>query len=99
MAERAEDDAFWARIGAGIRRFHDHGVIHADLNARNILVDAADTVFLIDFDRARRIPGASAQFAANLERLRRSFDKLWPESARGRLDDCWIRLEQGYVAA
>jgi 3-deoxy-D-manno-octulosonic acid kinase len=99
MAERSADDAFWARIGAGIRRFHDHGVVHADLNARNILIDERDTVFLIDFDRARRAPGANARFAANLGRLRRSFDKLWPESGRGRLDDCWTSLEQGYVAA
>ena len=99
MAERAADDAFWARIGAEVRRFHDHGVVHADLNARNILIDEADTVFLIDFDRARRATGASTRFAANLKRLRRSFDKLWPESVRGRLDGCWEKLQQGYVAA
>jgi 3-deoxy-D-manno-octulosonic acid kinase len=99
MAERAEDDGFWARVGAGIRRFHDHGVVHADLNARNILVDETDTVFLIDFDRARLAPGGSARFAANLKRLRRSFDKLWPESEHARLEACWKCLEQGYVAA
>ena len=98
MAERVGDAAFWARIGTCIRRFHDQGVVHADLNARNILVDAAGAVYLIDFDRARRTPGASARFAANLRRLRRSFEKLWPDSVRDRLDDCWIELEQGYVA-
>ena len=43
----------WQKTGACIRRFHDFGVIHADLNARNILVDGRQRVFLIDFDRAR----------------------------------------------
>lgn len=99
MAARSADAAFWARVGACIRRFHDQGVVHADLNARNILVDETNAVYLIDFDRAKRTPGATARFAANLERLKRSFEKLWPEADRGRLADCWSSLEQGYVAA
>lgn len=89
----------WARIGACIRHFHDHGVAHADLNARNILVNEAGKVFLIDFDRARIAPGARRVFAANLQRLRRSLEKLWPNSAWERLDICWENLVAGYEAA
>jgi 3-deoxy-D-manno-octulosonic acid kinase len=28
----------WRATGACIRRFHEEGVVHADLNARNILI-------------------------------------------------------------
>ena len=64
------------RIGTTLARFHAAGVWHADLNAHNVLVDANDTVWVIDFDRGRvRAPGAAWQ-QANLARLRRSLDKL-----------------------
>ena len=97
LPERAHDDALWRRIGACVRRFHDAGLVHADLNARNILVDAADTVFLIDFDRARIRHGARRRFRRNLERLHRSLVKLWPPgvSANQRATS-WVALECGY---
>ncbi|QFI53283.1 3-deoxy-D-manno-octulosonic acid kinase [Aeromonas simiae] len=67
-------DATWQRIGQVIRRFHDAGVYHADLNSHNILIDRDDKVWLIDFDKgAIRSPGPWQQ--ANLERLLRSFNK------------------------
>lgn len=96
MVVRSDDAGFWAAIGACIRRFHDHGVVHADLNARNILIDAEDRVFLIDFDRARIAPGQAGAYARNLQRLRRSFDKLWPDPSRDRLDVCWQWLVDAY---
>lgn len=63
----------WKEIGRCIRRFHDHGVCHADLNAHNILL-RGEEVFLVDFDRAslKRKPGLWRD--ANLARLRRSLD-------------------------
>ena len=66
----------WRRIGAVIRRFHDHNCNHADLNAHNILLGEEETVYLVDFDRAR--VGKSARGAAqrNLSRLQRSLSKL-----------------------
>ena len=42
----------WIAIGRCIRRFHDAGVHHADLNAHNILL-ADEQVHLIDFDRCQ----------------------------------------------
>lgn len=66
----------WHDIGACIRRFHDAGVYHADLNAHNILLDSGNTVYLIDFDRGeRRTPGVLWQ-EANLGRLLRSLRKF-----------------------
>ncbi len=36
VLDRIDADA-WREIGACIRRFHDHGLVHADLTVRNIL--------------------------------------------------------------
>lgn len=66
----------WQAIGACVRRFHEAGVYHADLNAHNILLDKAGDVFVIDFDKGEiRTPASNWQLA-NLARLRRSLDKL-----------------------
>lgn len=99
LREFAEQPEVWTRIGACIRTFHRHDVVHADLNGRNILVDDGGRVFLIDFDRARIAPGAKRAFAGNLHRLRRSLEKLWPAPEWDRLDICWGNLEAGYEAA
>ena len=96
MVERSGRPEFWGSVGACIRHFHERGVVHADLNARNILVDLQNRVYLIDFDRARIAPGQAAAFRKNLDRLRRSFEKLWPVGVRERLDDCWHGLVDGY---
>jgi 3-deoxy-D-manno-octulosonic acid kinase len=90
------DDGFWGRVGKCIRRFHDAGVWHADLNARNILLGAELQVFLIDFDRARFTPGKAVHGQGNLNRLKRSLVKLWATTAQSELEPAWIQLEAGY---
>lgn len=88
----------WRAIGSCIRRFHDAGVCHADLNAHNILLDGAGRVFLIDFDRGRiRRPGRWRQ--ANLQRLARSLDKLAATPPFHYTRDHWQALLSGYGAA
>lgn len=84
------------RIGSCIRRFHEAGVWHADLNARNILLDAELRVFLIDFDRARYTPGKAVRGGGNLNRLKRSLLKLWPAEELSALDTVWAQLKAGY---
>ena len=65
----------WIAIGRCLRRFHDDGVCHADLNAHNVLLDEAQAVWLVDFDRgALRRPGLWCD--GNLVRLRRSLEKI-----------------------
>lgn len=86
----------WERVGKCIRQFHDAGVWHADLNARNILLDAGFRVFLIDLDRARFTPGKSVNGEGNLTRLKRSLAKLWPAETRSALQQAWTQLEAGY---
>ncbi len=86
----------WGRVGSCIRRFHEAGVWHADLNARNILLDAELRVFLIDFDRARFTPGKVVQGDGNLNRLKRSMLKLWPAEELSALNAVWAQLKDGY---
>jgi 3-deoxy-D-manno-octulosonic acid kinase len=83
----------WSAVGRCLRRFHDAGVCHADLNAHNILLDEAGKPFLIDFDRGTR-RGAGAWRGANLSRLRRSLDKL--SGADGFNLAAWTALLEGY---
>ncbi len=90
------DAPLWRAIGSTIRLFHDKGVVHADLNARNILVGPDRQVYLIDFDRARIREGDSRAFRANLKRLRRSLNKFWPEDSADRLEECWSLLTRAY---
>lgn len=86
----------WIAIGRCIRRFHELGVCHADLNAHNILLGTEDTVHLIDFDRGSlRKPGLWCD--GNLVRLRRSLDKIADGLPAGRFsDEDWHSLLAGY---
>ena len=86
----------WANVGRCIRRFHEAGLWHADLNARNILLDAQHQVFLIDFDRARFSPGKPVSGEGNLKRLKRSLTKFWPSGDLSALHSAWIKLEAAY---
>ena len=86
----------WAKIGNCIRRFHQAGVWHADLNARNVLLDSAGQVYLIDFDRARFTAGKKVHGQGNLSRLKRSLRKLWPGTHAEALQPAWEHLMAGY---
>lgn len=88
----------WISVGRCIRRFHDLGVCHADLNAHNILL-SEDEVYLIDFDRCRlRAPGLWSD--GNLVRLRRSLEKItWGLPAERFGESDWFALLDGYRQA
>lgn len=85
----------WIAIGRCIRRFHDAGVHHADLNAHNILLTPGQ-VYLIDFDRCTlRKRGWWAD--TNLVRLYRSLEKVTLLSAPDSFtDQDWHSLLAGY---
>ncbi|GAA5192845.1 3-deoxy-D-manno-octulosonic acid kinase [Ferrimonas gelatinilytica] len=89
----------WRRVGQMLARFHDAGIYHADLNARNIL-HSDGNYYLIDFDRGeRRRPGKS-WMTANLERLKRSLHKELGREAglHWQPERDWPALIQGYTA-
>jgi len=77
--DRRED---WEEAGRCIRRFHEAGVQHADLNAHNVMLGAAGGVWLLDFDRGRlREPGPWQERV--LARLARSLQKIGTAAGRG----------------
>ncbi len=91
--------ADWIAIGRCIRRFHDFGLCHADLNAHNLLFDAAGAVHMIDFDRGRLRP-RGLWCDANLVRLRRSLLKVSDRLPPGHFSETdWQSLLAGYAAA
>lgn len=99
LKDKALPATTWAEIGRVIRKFHDAGVWHADLNAHNLLIDSAGAVTLIDFDRARFRAPAARWRDANLARLARSLNKLKrlnPDSCFH--EDDFVALRQGYVS-
>jgi 3-deoxy-D-manno-octulosonic acid kinase len=92
------DQQTWAATGACIRQFHDAAIYHADLNARNILLNPEiRDIYLIDFDKgAFRYLGETWK-AANLARLQRSllkFKSLY-QTFNFKPDD-WNALLDGY---
>lgn len=100
LAQRLADDrldvALAQQVGRTIARFHAAGIWHADLNAHNILVAVADSVWLIDFDRGRLRKPRLAWQEANLARLRRSFDKLGARRADRFDERFWHPLLAAY---
>jgi len=93
----AERRVVFARVGQALRRLHERGGQHPDLNLNNILVcggaNAPDVVF-IDFDRAQASArGRSA--AADFARLRRSAQKLDPHGSHVATAD-FEQLEAAY---
>lgn len=87
----------WREAGRCIRRFHDAGVYHADLNCMNILV--ADQIYLIDFDRGQ-LRGQGAGEAGwkqqNLDRLLRSVNKCLAAVEVTQQEALWQSLLSGY---
>lgn len=75
LAEGPLDRKVWRTVGGCLRRFHDANVFHADLNAHNVLLDDADSAWLLDFDRGR-IRQDSGWRRSNLERFLRSLNKI-----------------------
>ena len=96
LAERALPEAQWRAVGAVIARLHTAGVDHADLNAHNLLIDGAGGVSVIDFDRGRLRHASPGRWAVgNLQRLRRSLDKI----SGGLPGDRWTAAAWGCLMA
>ena len=99
IADRPREREFWAAIGSAIYEFHANGVYHADMNAYNLQIDAAEKLWMLDFDKGRlREPGPWQQ--QTLDRLQRSLKKVCTLDPslhfRGR---DWDALLEGYFNA
>jgi 3-deoxy-D-manno-octulosonic acid kinase len=92
------NSAGYYQIGQEIRKMHDVGVNHTDLNIHNILLDHDGKVWLIDFDKCQIESSKGAWKSKNLERLKRSFMKERSKhSITWKLSD-WDSLVEGYTA-
>ena len=90
-----------AAIAGAIADMHDAGILHADLNLKNVLVrnpfDAPEA-YVIDFDRAELTPQPTLrQRLANLLRLDRSVVK-WAASRRAVAPADRLRTLRCYLA-
>lgn len=90
----------WRALGRTIRRFHDAGVWHADLNAHNVLRDDGGAFWILDFDRGWLAPPRDHWRRANLARLERSLRKVGLARAVGDVErDAIAPMRAGYEAA
>jgi len=97
LSEKSLSTSQWQNIGATIKKFHQQGIYHHDLNAHNILIDNNDKVWLIDFDRGEQRKIAVSWQNNNLARLKRSFQKeLNKLSVLNWCEQNWDDLMQGY---
>ncbi len=101
LAEYLSDSSLerdgWQAIGVCIKRFHTHGVYHADLNASNILINQRQELFILDFDKGA-IKTGEAWKVNNLERLQRSLHKLKRKNPAFDFNqDDWNHLIQAYI--
>lgn len=99
LTESAPSEEFWAALGGCIRRFHDAGVNHADLNAYNVQVAVDDSITLLDFDRGCIVAAGPWQ-QKNLARLHRSLQKVSRLDPRVHYSEAnWQQLLEGYFQA
>lgn len=98
LPDLAAQPALWQQLGTTLARFHAAGVWHADLNAHNLLLDASQRWWLIDFDRGRLLQPASSWAHSRLARLHRSLLKVGAAALPG-WSDGWHGLRQAHDAA
>ncbi len=80
-------------VATAVFNMHNAGVWHADLNAYNILVNLQGKVWLIDFDKGKRLAITAQHRTGNLARLQRSLIKVAGPSG----DVWWGRFNQAYT--
>jgi 3-deoxy-D-manno-octulosonic acid kinase len=88
----------WFDLGALFKRMHAVGIRHADLTPDNILMDADDRFYLVDFDMARLMPRLDDWQWQPLYRFQRALDKRHRHQALNFSEDDWQALMDGYQA-
>jgi len=81
--------------GHAIRAVHDAGLEHVDLNARNLLIDESERVYVIDLDRCQlhaEAPTDARWRESNLSRLGRSLARFTPTHHAA----CLARIRSAY---
>lgn len=82
------DRDIWINLGKTLHAFCAAGVEHADLNLMNILLDESETLYFIDFDKARLTQGKAVNPQNQIKRLLRSYSKLYDLIQRQQNNHC-----------
>ena len=96
--QNLDDEALWYEVGRTVRRFHDTGLDHVDLNVDNILI-VEGKVYLIDFDRCRlrtTMRDSGRWRYRNLARLKRSMIKRCGDRGHSSVARFWKAFYAGY---
>jgi 3-deoxy-D-manno-octulosonic acid kinase len=86
-------DERWELALRQVRKLHDAGIEHPDLNLGNLMTSQDGTAWIIDLDKAQRRSGSLGTSArcAGLRRLRRSYRKICLENGlEAKLTDEWL---------
>lgn len=98
LVAQALPKTLWYKVGETIAYLHQQQIYHHDLNIKNIMLDEADKIWIIDFDRCAMKSGQQWK-TDNLLRLQRSLHKqarLHPSFHFSEAD--WQHLQEGYAA-
>ncbi len=92
------EQGHWVAMGSMIKRFHDKGIHHVDLNVKNILLDEGGRFYLIDFDKCRQRKSATGWKQADINRFKRSLNKAVSMNPTVIFNaQCWQWFMQGYL--
>jgi len=98
LSNNSLEQGHWVALGGVIKRFHDRGIEHVDLNVKNILLDEGGRFHLIDFDKCRKRSALGSWQESNISRFKRSLNKamlMEPEIEFNA--ECWKWFMQGYA--
>lgn len=90
------DQAVWYQLGLVIKTMQVLGFRHPDLNANNLLIDLNSKIYIIDFDKGRRMKQLDNWQWSALYRLQRSLVKIDKQKSLHYRDDDWQALMDGY---
>lgn len=90
------DQALWYQLGLVIKQMQTLGFRHPDLNANNLLIDQNSKIYVIDFDKGRRMKQLDNWQWSALYRLQRSLVKIDKQKSLHYREDDWQALMDGY---
>ena len=90
------DQKHWYQLGLTIKKMQALGFRHTDLNANNLLIDQSSKIYVIDFDKGRRMKRLDNWQWSALYRLQRSLLKIDRQKNLHYREDDWQACMDGY---